>query len=205
VIDEVGRDLALAVHADEPGAVERLVRTYQDPLFGYALRLLQDSADAQEVTQDAFLRAYNALTARYDAAQCRELALRPWLFRITRNLAYNRRRALRPAKEKEEPFPEADGWHIPALRYESRAAQDLETQEERARLEHALARLNRASRELILLRFVEELPYAEIAAVVGGGEASVRGKVFRALRQLRTILTEMETQDAMQGDRGTTG
>jgi len=203
VIDEVGRDLALAVHADEPGAVERLVRTYQDPLFGYALRLLQDSADAQEVTQDTFLRAYHALTARYDEAQCRKLALRPWLFRITRNLAYNRRRALRSARE--EPLPEADGWHIPALRYESRTAQDLETQEERARLEHALARLNRASRELILLRFVEELPYAEIAAVVGGSEASVRGKVFRALRQLRTILMEMEAQDAMQGDRGTTG
>src|SRR5262245_52757163 len=180
---------------DEQGAVERLVRSYQNQLFGYALRLLRDPSDAQEVTQDAFLRAYDALTARYDASKCRTLALRPWLFRITRNLAYNRRRARRTTRE--EPFPEADGWHGPALRYESGAAQNLEAQEERARLERALGQLDQASREVILLRFVEELPYAEIGAVVGTGEAAVRGKVFRALRHLRTMLTEMEAHDAM--------
>ena len=195
MIDEAGGTLALAVHRDEHGAVERLVRSYQDQLFGYALRLLQDPSDAQEVTQDAFLRAYDALTSRYDASQCSTLALRPWLFRITRNMAYNRRRARRSARE--EPFPEADGWHIPALRYEAGAAQSLEMQEERARLESALGRLSQPSRELILLRFVEELPYAEIAAVVGSGEAAVRAKVFRALRQLRAMLTEMEAHDAM--------
>jgi len=195
VIDEAGGTLALAVHRDERGAVERLVQSYQNQLFGYALRLLQDPSDAQEVTQDAFLRAYDALTSRYDANRCRTLALRPWLFRITRNIAYNRRRARRSAQE--EAFPEADGWHSPALRYESGAVQSLEMQEERALLEHALGRLSQTSRELILLRFVEELPYAEIAVVVGTGESAVRGKVFRALRQLRAMLTEMEAHDAM--------
>jgi RNA polymerase sigma-70 factor (ECF subfamily) len=194
VIDEAGGTLALAVHREEHGAIERLVQSYQNQLFGYALRLLQDPSDAQEVTQDAFLRAYDALTARYDANRCRTLALRPWLFRITRNIAYNRRRARRSAQE--EAFPEADGWHSPALRYESGAAQSLEMQEERARLERALGRLSQTSRELIVLRFVEELPYAAIADVVGAGEAAVRGKVFRALRQLRAMLTEMEAHDA---------
>lgn len=198
MIDQDGRDgvnLALAVHTGERGAIEALVRAYQDQLFGYALRLLQDRSDAQEVAQDALLRAYHALVRRYDEEQCRSLALRPWLFRITRNLAYNRRRARHPARE--EPLPATDGWHTPALRYESPAAQDLVALEECERLERALGRLSRAGRELILLRFVEELPYAEIAVVVGTSEASVRGKVFRALRQLRSILVEMEEHDAM--------
>lgn len=195
MIDEAGGALALAVHQEQHGALERLVRSYQTPLFGYALRLLGDPSDAQEVTQDAFLRAYDALTTRYDERRCRDLALRPWLFRITRNLAYNRRRARRAAQE--DPFPDADDWSIPALRYESGAAQRIETQEERERLERALARLSQASRELIVLRFIEEMPYAEIAAVTGAGESAVRGKVFRALRQLRTILSETEAHDAM--------
>src|SRR5437868_14440770 len=98
--DQTGGSLALAVRGGERGAVELLVRTYQDQLFGYALRLLQDRSDAQEVTQDAFLRAYQALTRRYGEEQCRALALRPWLFRIARNLAYNRRRARRSAQEE---------------------------------------------------------------------------------------------------------
>jgi RNA polymerase sigma-70 factor, ECF subfamily len=193
--DHTGGSLALAIHTGERGAVEALVRAYQDQLFGYALRLLRDSSDAQEVTQDAFLRAYRALTQRYGEEQCRSLALRPWLFRITRNLAYNRRRSRRSAQE--EPLPSSDGWHTPALRYESPGARDLEALEEAARLEHALGRLSRASRELILLRFIEEMPYGEIAIVVGTSEAAVRGKVFRALRQLRAILVEMEAHDAM--------
>jgi RNA polymerase sigma-70 factor (ECF subfamily) len=195
MIDHTGSSLALAVHMGERSAVEALVRTYQDQLFGYALRLLQDRSDAQEVAQDAFLRAYHALTQQYGAEQCRNLSLRPWLFRITRNLAYNRRRARRAARE--EPLPAADDWHTPALRYEAPGTQGLEALEECARLDRALGRLSRPSREMILLRFIEEMPYAEIALVVGASEASVRGKVFRALRQLRSTLMEMEAHDAM--------
>ena len=195
VIVEVNRNLALAVHAGELDALEGLVRAYQDEVFGYTVRLLQDPADAQEVTQDAFLRAHHALTSQYDEEQCRQLAVRPWLFRIARNLAYNRRRTRRPAQQ--EPLPQSDGWHPPALRYQSTHEHDLELLEERTRLERALGRLSRAGREVIVLRFIEEMSYAEVATVVGTSEAAARGKVFRALRQLRTILMEMEAHDGM--------
>ena len=191
--DEQTDDLALAVHCGKPEAVACLVRRYGDGLYGYALRLLGDSGEAQEVVQDAFLRAHTALTSRYSAEQCRTLALRPWLFRITRNLALNRRRAQRG--RHEEPLPEPDGSHPPALRCDEPLGARLERQADRARLEQALAGLNASGREAIVLRFVEELSYAEIAAVVGAGEAVVRGRVFRALRHLRAALEKMEADD----------
>ena len=193
--DESRGDLALAVHRGERGALARLICAYQDPLFGYALRLLKDPADAQEVTQDVFLRTYRTLTSRYDERRCRELKLRPWLFRIARNLSYNqlRSRRSRPA----EPLPVADGYHEPALRSHSAAERELEAQEELAGLELALASLGQPTRELVQLRFIEELSYAEVAGVLGGTEASARGKVFRALGRLRAKLRERETADAM--------
>ena len=65
------------------------MRVYQDRLFSYALRLTARREDAEEVAQDAFVRAYRAL-ATYPAERIRGLALRPWLYRITLNVARNR-------------------------------------------------------------------------------------------------------------------
>ncbi|HEY5609677.1 MAG TPA: sigma factor, partial [Thermoanaerobaculia bacterium] len=85
-------DLALAVHRHEERAFERLVERFEGPLFNYANRILGNAFDAQEVVQDALLRAHDALTRQYDAARARDLALKPWLFRIARNLCFNKRR-----------------------------------------------------------------------------------------------------------------
>jgi RNA polymerase sigma-70 factor (ECF subfamily) len=171
------------------------VRDHQDSLFGYALRLVQDSADAQDVTQDVFLRAHRALTSAYDDDRCRALELRPWLFRITRNLALNRLRARRAAREA--PLPETDGYHETALRAPAPGFASLAERERGRELERALGRLGRELRELVQLRYVENLSYAEIAAVAGGSEAAVRGKVFRALGRLRAHLKEEEACHAM--------
>src|SRR5688500_11940622 len=83
---EAQENLALAVHQRSSGAFERLVEQFEARLFNYAERLLQNRFDAQEVVQDTFLRAHDALTRQYDAVRAGELTLKPWLFRITRNL-----------------------------------------------------------------------------------------------------------------------
>jgi RNA polymerase sigma-70 factor (ECF subfamily) len=187
--------LALDVRRARQGAFERLVHVHQDSLFGYALRLVGDTADAQDVTQDALLRAHRALTSVYDEERCRALQLRPWLLRITRNLALNRLRSRRAARE--DPLPVHDGYHETALRSPSPDEATLTARERKHELERALAGLGREAREIVQLRFVENLSYAEIAAVAGGSEAAVRGKVFRALARLRAQLTEKETCHAM--------
>jgi RNA polymerase sigma factor (sigma-70 family) len=182
-------NLAVAVHRKSDGALEYLVRTYQDRLFNYALRLIANSSDAQEITQDTFLRAHRALTARYDEARCAGLLLGPWLYRITRNLAHSRRH--RRAARKEMPIEGAGDRNAPMLRCPPEAARNIEASERTRTLDLALDHLGPEGRELIVLRFMEEMSYAEIAAIVGTGEASVRGKVFRALGKLRSTLEKM--------------
>ena len=73
----------------------------------------------------------------------------------------------------------------------------LAHQQELERLDRAVARLPRESRDLVFLRFIEEMSYAEIAKTTGFGEASLRGKVFRSLKLLRKELEEEEMTHAV--------
>jgi len=179
--------LALAVHRREDGAFERLVELHERGLVDYARRLLGHAEDAQEVVQDAFVRAYRALTRQYSEQRVRTLLLRPWLYRITRNLALNKRRGKRRQLEESlSPLPEGEaaGSQLPG----TTPVADIEKRQELETLERALRALPEASREIIVLRFIEEMPYAELAVALGTSEAALRGKVFRALRLLRAAL-----------------
>lgn len=186
--------LALAVREGRDGALERLVRGHQDELFAYAAGMLRDEADAQEVVQDAFLRAHDALVRRYDDDRCRALRLRPWLFRIVRNLALNR---IRSRRAGIEPLPDSAGWHAPALAVPPASEAALDAEDARRALERALASLGREAREIVTLRFTLDLSYAEIAGMLGVTEAAARGKVFRALERLRRRLPAEEVSDAV--------
>src|SRR5205807_1944672 len=73
-------NLALSVHRCQSGAFERLIDHFESSLFNYAHGILQNSFDAQEVVQDALMRAHRALTKQYDEERVTALALRPWLF-----------------------------------------------------------------------------------------------------------------------------
>jgi RNA polymerase sigma-70 factor (ECF subfamily) len=174
-------ELALAIHRCESGAFECLVERYQDALFNFALRLLRNEFDAEEVVQDTVLRAHRALLSRYDEQKLSSLALRPWLFRIARNLAFNRQRSRRrhPLLSGDDFKNVAESRTVPALNGRSEL------------LERALACLDVPDLELLELRFFQELPYREIAAVLGGTDSALRGRIYRALRTLRTRLERL--------------
>lgn len=190
---ELNEPLALAVYRREEGAFEVLISTFEKPLFNYAHRLLLDPHDAEEVVQDTFVRAHRALTRKYTEAQCRDLQLRPWLFRITRNLSRNKRRGKRHEVEQQISDSGAELEAVSSLSIvcEVEKRQDLE------RLDDAIRTLPEEVRELIVLRFIEEMSYAEIAETTGTSEASLRGKIFRSLRALRDALSKGEVAHAM--------
>jgi RNA polymerase sigma-70 factor (ECF subfamily) len=185
-----GGELAVAVHRCEPGAFERLIDRFEKPLFGYAHGILQNAFDAQEVVQDAMMRAHKALTRQYDEARCAALALRPWLFKTVRNLCLNKRRSKRSSLE--QPLEAFDDGRIGP--FVSLEGSDLERKEEIELLRRAMALLPVDARELIVLRFMEEMSYAEIASTTGQSEAALRGKVFRSLKLLRDALEKPATQ-----------
>jgi RNA polymerase sigma-70 factor (ECF subfamily) len=186
-------NLALAVHRSDPGAFERLMDRFEGPLFSYAHGILQNAFDAQEVVQDAMVRAHKALTRQYDTARVTALALRPWLFKTVRNLCLNKRRGKR--RQLEQPLESFDDGRIgPFVKHHGN---DLERREEIELLRRTLALLPVEARELIVLRFMEEMSYGEIAKTVGATEASLRGKVFRSLKLLREALEKKGVAHAM--------
>ncbi len=181
---DMEENLAVAVHRKDPGAFERLIDRFERSLFDYAHGMLQNAFDAQEVVQDAMMRAHRALTRQYDEARCAALLLRPWLFRTVRNLCLNKRRS--KTRALEQPLDTFDDNRLGP--FVKPFTSDLERKQEIELLRRAMALLPVDARELIILRFIEEMPYGEIARTVGGSEAALRGKVFRSLKLLRDAL-----------------
>jgi RNA polymerase sigma-70 factor (ECF subfamily) len=150
-----------SVQKREPETVEELFEALESPLLSYALRLTQDTGVAQDITQEAFMR----LHAQY--SNVREP--RRWLYRTVHNLALNHCRA----QKKVVPLaPDADhqGCHTEPI--ESLDPQPL-PDEQISRLEGiglvrlSLKALDERSRELISLKFQEDLSYREISQRTG--------------------------------------
>ncbi len=191
---ETADDLALSVHRCQSGAFEQLIDHFQGPLFNYAHGILQNTFDAQEVVQDALLRAHKALTKQYDEERVAALALRPWLFRTVRNLSLNKRRSRRGALD--QPLTDFDDNRLGPFIVHA-ADSEFARREDTEMLRATIALLPIEARELIVLRFIEEMSYAEIAKTVGTTEAALRGKVFRALKLLREALEKKGVTHAM--------
>jgi RNA polymerase sigma-70 factor (ECF subfamily) len=184
--DEALRD-RLAVDLD--GSFEELVRTYQDRLFSFSLRLTSNRQDAEEVAQDAFVRAYRAL-GTYAAERIRKMALRAWLYQITLNVARNRFRGkklrvvsldhpLSPRGETAWEAPDDEGAR-PDARYEaSRRRTDIAA---------LVAGLPERYRAPLILRYVEGLRLEEVAKVLRQPVGTAKSNVHRGVNALREAM-----------------
>src|SRR5260221_4710031 len=191
--DNLGENLALSVHRCQSGAFERLIDRFETSLYNYAQGILQNAFDAKEVVQDALMRAHKALTRQYDEARCATLLLRPWLFRTVRNLSLNKRRPHRGGLD--QPLTDFDDNRLGP--FVSHTDSDLVRREESEMLRRAIALLPVEARDMIVLRFMEEMSYADIAKTVGATESALRGKGFRALKLLREALEKKGVTHAM--------
>jgi RNA polymerase sigma-70 factor (ECF subfamily) len=182
-------DLTRALARDLDGAFERLVVTHQDRLYTIALRMLHDSRDAEEVAQDAFVRAYRAL-ASYDAERIRELQLRPWLTTIVLNLCRNRARRFAPLTQPldgDDGRPGPATWLVAA--YRGGSPHDTAIRRESARAWASLVGgLPLRYRTAVVLRHVDGLSYAEMSIALGRPEGTLKAQVHRGLALLRAAL-----------------
>ena len=178
-------ELPARLARDLDGSFEALVVAHQRLVFGLALRVVGDRADAEEVAQDTFVRAYHAL-AGYDAGRVAAMRLRPWLARIALNLARNRVRRRPPP---HRPLEDGDGQPLAVAAPAAAGPAELaERRVERDVWVGLLAGLPRGQREAVVLRHVEGLPYAEVAEVLGRPVGTVKTHVHRGVRQLRERL-----------------
>jgi RNA polymerase sigma-70 factor (ECF subfamily) len=156
-----------------------LVSEHQEPVFRLAYLLLGDAAEAEDVAQETFVRAFRALGS-FDVAR----PLRPWLMRIAANLSRNRRRSVGRYVAAMRRFVQSSP--EPVAHLGERSAHQWEAQT----LWQAVRKLNSAEQEVIYLRYFLELSEAEMAAALEIAPGTVKSRLHRALARLRTVVDQ---------------
>jgi RNA polymerase sigma-70 factor (ECF subfamily) len=165
--------LALHCQTNEPGAFEDLIAVMERPLLYYAASLTGDRDRALDVMQEVWVKVFKSIHTLRDPG-----ALRSWLYRLTHGLAVDsvRRDRVRERAEEAhlEDFQEAEE--------PSFAAEDA------AAIHRGLAEIGLRHREVLVLHFLEDLPLAEIAEIVGCSVGTVKSRMHYAKQALKQIL-----------------
>jgi len=187
----------LALQEGDASALNRLIARWQRPLHGFAFRYCQNQADADDLTAQTFVKLYQQrLRLRPDTQ------LSAWLFTTLTNLCHNHHRwkrrhptvnmTSRPVGNEVEvatgPFQE----DIPAEQVAPDQA--MENDEIVAAVRAAVARLPHDLRVTLLLHHFERLSYREIGEITGCSERGIETRLYRARRQLRDLLGNLQTR-----------
>ena len=179
--------------AGDRAAFSDLVRRYQQPAFRAAYLIVRDAHGAEDVAQEAFVRAYEHLRS-FRAGEL----FRPWLLRIVTNLARNEVRARGRRSGMLARFsrrPES---------YEPAADRVVVLTEQNELLARAVSELGMDYRVVLYLRFFLELPEREIAIAIGRPPGTVKSRLSRATGRLRAVL-EARYPDLRPGEEAPRG
>jgi RNA polymerase sigma-70 factor (ECF subfamily) len=158
-------------------AFEEIVRRYQRRVYAVALRIVRRHDVADDVAQEAFVRAHRNLGS-FDSAR----PFGPWICRITANLALNH---LRSPQAREQELPEG---HAERASARPDPLAELLDDEARRVLDRALGELPAEQRAVFVMRVMEDLSYREIADALGIAQGTVMSRLFRARERLREAL-----------------
>ena len=181
-------ELARAAAAGSEDAFREIVARFERPVFGLVLRMVRDRPTAEDLVQEAFVKAYRGLGG-YDPAR----KLSSWLFKIAHNTAIDHLRRREPETVPLEAPPggedDAPGLDRVLADTSSRGPEVAAARGElAAALEAAVAGLRPAYRDVVVLRFAEGLAYEEIADVAGLPLGTVKTYIHRARKELAAAL-----------------
>lgn len=179
-MDPSDKALIEAALRGEPESFEMLIRTHSRTLFAVAYAVLQDTAEAEDVVQETFLRAWNKRRWMRDPEK-----FPAWLTTVARNRACDilRRRRGVPLDDELREFPDTQT----ARPGEATAAGEMQ-----AEVRTALARLPEQHRTALTLRYMEGMDYSTIEQTMGLTNGALRGILGRALATLRRTMKPME-------------
>jgi RNA polymerase sigma-70 factor (ECF subfamily) len=166
------RDLILRARRGESDAYGKLVARYQTSVFNVCYRILHERGEAEDMSQESFMRAYERLNIFDDA---REFG--PWIRRVAANVCLNHLSSQKPTNELEEERDTDQSQRPEAV---------VEVRERSEKIRQALASLPANYRVVIELRHYQEMSYDEIAAELKIPLSDVKSHLFRA----RKILAE---------------
>ena len=156
-----------------------LVETHQARVIGTISKMLGSDAESEDLAQQVFIRVWKSAPRYRPTAK-----FTTWLFRITRNLVFNELRRRRHFVDQTEEISEA------TERAEKEPDQVLLEEELQLAIQDAINRLPESQRMAIILRRYEEMPYEEIAKVMGTTVPAVKSILFRARAELRQRLAK---------------
>ncbi|WP_060205522.1 RNA polymerase sigma factor SigW [Sporosarcina koreensis] len=187
-MDELVNKRINEVIKGDQDAFEEIVTMFQHRLYHVCYRMLGNSQEAEDIAQEAFVRAYVNIHT-YD--QKRKFST--WLFRIATNLCIDRIRKKKPDYYLDATVPGTDGLNM----YSQIAAQgdlpeeEVERMEEQDRVQYEIGRLPEKYRTVIILRYMEELPLQEISDILELPLGTVKTRVHRGREALRKQMGNM--------------
>jgi RNA polymerase sigma-70 factor (ECF subfamily) len=183
--------LMLDVKAGDEASFDLLLQKYRTPLVNFLYRMVRDSATAEDLAQEVFLRVYRARQKYSPSAK-----FTTWMFRIATNLALNsvrdnRHRRMQmsldaPADEDETPI------QVPTR--EMRIDEHLAERDRAQFIHKAITALPEKQRLAVLLHKYEEMDYGEIAKILECSESALKSLLFRAYETLRVQLAPLVGQ-----------
>lgn len=163
-----------------------LITQYEGRIYGYLYRLEGNSQNALDLTQETFYRAWRSIRT-FKAGQ----RLLPWLYQIAKNTQVESHRRKKLDRFSLDEAHEEYGYEVPTKGHSPVAK--AESQQAQDRVQQALMQLPLEHREALVLRFMEDFSYDEIAVHQGVALGTVKSRVYRAKEQLAQLLTEEKT------------
>ena len=171
------RDLVLRSRTGDVEAYNRLVSRWEKRVYNYLLRLVRDTEDAMDLSQDVFLKAYQSLRRLEDPAK-----FSSWLFRIAHNEAFSLLRKRRPETEVVDQAPPS----APATR--------MLPVETTLAVNNALERLSEEQREAVILKMYQGFKFEEMAVILNCPVSTVKSRLYTALDLLKRTLAPIKTR-----------
>lgn len=186
--EKIPEDFSLtALRGGDRAEFARMVEAYSGVIYRLALRILENSQDAEDVLQETFLKAYRALPG-FDGRS----SLSTWLYRIATNeaLMIIRKRKNLPVSIDETTDEDADQPPTQIVDWCCMPETELMSVEARAHMDKAIEALPHTLRTVFLLRDIEGLSTLETAEVLNLSEMAVKTRLSRARMRLRELLSE---------------
>ena len=184
VLEElVGLDAEVAqLRRGDPGALGALLERYQNRLYRYLLRFVRQPAVAEDLFQQTWVRVAQGIR-RFDPRRNFEA----WLFAVARNLTIDHLRRYAP-ESLDEPLPSGDAAHEVIAAEAPTALEQVLSRERAGLLATAVSELPAVYREVLTLRFEEEMKLEDIAELLDAPLSTVKTRLRRSLEALRRKL-----------------
>ncbi|WP_017729224.1 RNA polymerase sigma factor SigW [Halalkalibacterium ligniniphilum] len=181
-MDTIVKRLVKEVRKGDEQAFAELVELYKDKVYQVAYRMVGNAHEAQDVAQEAFLRAYTNID-RYDINR----KFSTWIFRIATNVAIDRLRKKKPDFYLEDPVQGADGLTIGSQLAADKALpeEQVVTMETQDWIQAEIAELPPKYRTAIILKYMEDLSLKEISDVLDLPVSTVKTRIHRGREALR--------------------